>query len=204
MTMKIACGALFASMASPTKRLPHVSSEGGPIILADFPSLLGWRGAFESSGHYEAACKLLDHANPAVLVFSGIESVLWEFGGPGTGHIVTVSDSHISIVRIWPDADWNDDEIDAAIVSSATARFGGSVVAHLTIDSGYLLALWAPEDTAEFSEPTGSEGVPEGLSIGDGGTYVRVPCGRYEISCGEWEEGNFDVTKLDLRRSDGL
>lgn len=58
-----------------------------------------------------------------------------------------------------------------------------------------------PEDTAEFTAPHGAEGVPEDLSIGDGGAYVRVPCGRYEITIYEWQNDDFDVTKPDVQRS---
>ncbi|RYD84978.1 MAG: hypothetical protein EOP84_03910 [Verrucomicrobiaceae bacterium] len=182
--------------------LPHVSSEGGPIILADFHALRGWKGAFESSGHYQMACELLERSNPATMTFAGRESIVWDFGGPGTGDIILVSDSHISVVRIWPDSAWDERETEEAVISAATAQFGSEIVAHLTIDSGYLLALWAPEETTESSGPNGAEGVPTGLSIGDGGAYVRVPRGRYEITACEWQNGNFDVTKLDLRRVD--
>jgi hypothetical protein len=181
--------------------LPHVSSEGGPIILADFDALQRWRGAFDSSGHYEFACQQLERGNPSPMMFGSRESVVWDFGGPGSGDIILVSDSHISIVRIWPDASWSDEHTEAVIVSSATAQFGSSIMAHLTISSDYLLALWAAEDLSECSPPNGQAGVPEALSIGDGGAYVRVLCGHYEVTACEWQTHQFDVTKLDLIRS---
>ena len=179
--------------------LPHVSYEGGPILLDDFDALQEWRGDFEESGHYEFACDLLEQGNPTTMLFAGRESIVWDFGGPGTGDVVLVNDTHISLVRIWPDAAWTEAQTEAVIVSSATARFNPTVVAHFTISSGYLLALWAPEDTTEFSAPQGARGVPEGLSIGDGGVYVRVVPGSYEITACEWHNDNYDVTKLDLR-----
>jgi len=180
--------------------LPHVSSEGGPIILGDFETLRTWRGIAE---HYDSACQLVRRANPSPIPLGGADSLVWDFGGPGTGDIVVVSDTHVSVVRIWPDASWTEAETESVVVSSATTRFGSAVVAYLTIRSGYLLVLWATEDASEFLPPRGEHGVPEpGLSIGDGGAYVRIPCGRYEITTCEWQTDNFDVTKLDLRRID--
>lgn len=182
--------------------LPHVSSEGGPIILGDFQALRGWHGISNSSAHYKTACQLVERANPSPIAFGGVDSLVWEFGGPGTGDIVVVSDTHTSVVRGWPDTDWTETETESAVVAAATARFGATVVAHLTITSGYLLALWASEDASEFSEPCGAHGVPDpGLSIGDGGAYVRIPCGRYEVTSCQWQTDKFDVTKIDLRRT---
>jgi hypothetical protein len=182
--------------------LPYVSSEGGPILLGDFEVLRGWRGAFDSSDHYDTACQLLGRNNPSQLVFTGAESVVWDFGGPGTGFIVLGSESHISIVRIWPDESWTDDQTESVIIDSATAHYGTTIMAHVTIASGYLLALWAVEDASEFSPPEGDQGVPDCQSIGDGAVYMRVPSGRYEVTSCEWETVEFAVTKLDLRWTD--
>lgn len=184
-------------------RLPHVSSEGGPILLGDFEAFRTWRGASDSSDHYDIICQLVQRNNPRLLTFEGAESVVWDFGGPGTGDIVVVSDSHISVVRIWPDESWTDDHTASVVLASATAHFGTIVMAHVSIVSGYLLALWAPEDASQFSAPQDNRGVPApGLSIGDGGAYVRVLCGRYAVTACEWQTDEFDVTKLDLRRID--
>jgi hypothetical protein len=131
------------------------------------------------------------------MTFRDRKSVVWDFGGPGTADLALTDDAHISVVRIWPDAAWNDGQTEAAIMASATARFGSEVVTHLEIYSGYLPALWAPEDTSQFCPPQGAFGVPKDLSIGDDGTYVRVPCGQYEITTCEWQNDNFDVTKLE-------
>jgi len=178
--------------------LPHVSSEGGPIILGDFKALRSWRGI---AGDYDRACLLVEQTNPASIDVAGVNSMVWDFGGAGTGDIVIVSDLHVSVVRIWPDASWTEAETESVITCSATARYGSAVLLHLTIESGYLLALWATEDASRFSPPQGACGVPNpGLSIGDGGAYVRIPCGSYEVTACEWQTDRFDVTKVDLRR----
>ena len=183
--------------------LPYISSEAGPIIVGDFETLRAWRGFSDSSDDYDNACQLLKSSNPSPLAFGRTESVVWEFGGPGTAYIVVVSDYHISIVRIWPGEGWTDDQVTSVVIDSATDRFGALVMAHVTIESGYLLALWAPEEATAFSAPQGGRGVPDpGLSIGDGGAYVRVPCGRYEVTACEWQTDEFDITKIDLRRTD--
>jgi hypothetical protein len=181
-------------------QLPHVSSESGPILLGDFDVLRKWRG-----DAYDSACQLLERSNPSQFPFGDGKSVVWDFGGPGTGDVVVVGESHISVVRIWPGANWTDEHTKLVTVASATARFSPAVLAHLTIASGYLLALWAPEDASKFLSPHGPCGVPgPRLSIGDGGTYVRVPCGTYEVTACEWQSDGFDITKLDLRRINHL
>jgi hypothetical protein len=127
------------------------------------------------------------------------QAIVWDIGGPGTADIVVVSSAHISIVRIWPDGSWSDQECERAIVSAATERFGTKELARLSIHAGYLLALWAPEDMAAGGNPSGDSGVPDDLSIGDGGAYVRVPKGAYSVTACEWQTGVYDVTKIDLR-----
>ena len=102
----------------------HVSSEGGPILVADFEALRSWRGAFHDSGDYERACDALG-SNSLVEIEVGDDQVLvWDIGGPGTAYLVWVSPEHVSIVRIWPDASWSSEECDEAVISAATDRCG--------------------------------------------------------------------------------
>ena len=179
---------------------PHVSSEGGPIILGDFEALRAWRGNSGSCTDYDTACQFVRRANPSPIRIGDVDCLVWDFGGAGTGDIIRVSDAHVSVVRIWPDATWTEPQTEAAIVSAATARYGTSPMARLTFTSGYLLALWATEDASEFLAPRGEQGVPgPGLSIGDGGTYVRIARGTYAITACEWQTGDHDINKLDLR-----
>jgi hypothetical protein len=179
--------------------LPHVSSEGGPVLVADFETLRSWRGAFHESGDYETACETLGFDTVAELPIGSHLAVVWNIGGPGTADIVIFSPEHISIVRIWPDGSWTDQECEQAVISAATERFGSEELAQITISSGYLLALWAPEDMSAGGSPVGESGVPEDLSIGDGGAYVRVPSGYYSVTACEWQTSIYDVTKIDLR-----
>jgi hypothetical protein len=124
-----------------TMPLPHVSSEGGPVLVADFEALRRWRGAFHDSGGYDRACEALGANTLAEIQVGDRRAILWDIGGPGTADIVVVSPSHISIVRIWPDASWSEQECERAVVSAATERFGTQELAKLSIDTGYLLAL---------------------------------------------------------------
>lgn len=48
-------------------------------------------------------------------------------------------------------------------------------------------------------DPSGDLGVPEDLSIGDGGAYVRVQTGCYVVTACEWQADIYDVTKIDLK-----
>jgi len=179
--------------------LPHVSSEGGPVLVADYETLRSWRGAFQDSGDYERACESLGAQTLTMIQIGDDQAIVWDIGGPGTADIVRVSPEHLSIVRIWPDGSWSDQECEQVVISAATDRFGTEELARLTIHTGYLLALWAPEDVVAGGSPSGDSGVPDDLSIGDGGAYVRVPTGCYSVTACEWQTGIYDVTKIDLR-----
>jgi len=179
--------------------LPHVSSEGGPVLVADFDALRSWRGAFQDSGDYDRACQALGAAMLAQIQIGSHQALVWDFGGPGTAHIVLVSPTHISILRIWPDASWSAEECEQAVVSAATERFGSDELAQLSIHTGYLLAVWAPEDMSFAGNPSGAFGIPDDRSIGDGGAYIRVLLGRYSVTACEWKTDAYDVTKIDLR-----
>ena len=178
--------------------LPCVSSEGGPLLIADFEALRSWRGAFHDSGDYTRACEALGSADVAQIQTGAHQAVVWDMGGPGTAHIVQVSPLHLSIVRLWPDAAWSEEEYEQTVISAATQWFSPEERARLRIHSGYLLALWAPEDMSAGGSPAGDSGVPDDLSIGDGGVYVKVPSGEYLVTAIGWLAGNYDVTKLDL------
>lgn len=125
-------------------------------------------------------------------------AIVWDIGGPGTADIVLVNPKHISIVRIWPDGSWSDQECQKAVISAATECFGTVELARISIDTGYLLALWAPEDMTAVGNPSGDSGVPNDLSIGDGGAYVRVSKGSYSVTACEWQSDTYDVTKIDF------
>ena len=179
--------------------LPHVSSEGGPVLVADFDTLRSWRGAFHDSGDYDRACQTLGAATLAQIQIGSHQALVWDIGGPGTADIVLVSPMHISIVRIWPDASWSDEQCERVVVSAATERCGTHELAQLSIHTGYLLALWAPEDMSSGGTPSGVFGVPHDLSIGDGGAYIRVPLGCYSVTACEWQTETYNITKIDLR-----
>ena len=179
--------------------LPHVSSEGGPILIADFDALRSWKGVFHESGDYERACTKLGADTLAEIQVGSRKALVWDIGGPGTADIVLVNPKHISIIRIWPDGSWSDQDCERAVLSAAAERFGSEELAQLHIHSGYLLALWAPEDMSAGGNPSGESGIPDDLSIGDGGAFVKVPAGCYSVTACEWQTADNDVTKIDFR-----
>lgn len=178
---------------------PHVSSEGGPVLLSDFDALRSWRGAYHDPGDYERVCETMGDEPLTQIQVGAHHAIAWHIGGPGTADIIQVSPTHISIVRIWPDASWTENDCDQAAFAAACERFGEHELARLSISSGYLLALLAPEDMSAGGDPSGDLGVPEDLSIGDGGAYVRLQTGCYVVTACEWHADIYDVTKIDLK-----
>jgi len=168
------------------------------VLLADFDDLRSWKGAFHESGHYERACETLGDTSLTQIQIGLREAIVWDIGGPGTAEIIQVSATHISIVRIWPDPSWTENDCEQAVISAAVERFGDKELARLSIRTGYLLALWAPEDMSAGGNPSGESGIPEDLSIGDGGAYIRVQTGSYSVTACEWQTDVCHVAKIDF------
>jgi hypothetical protein len=178
-------------------KYPYISTEGGPIIVADFSTLSGWKGAFDSGQDYERACKSLTEGKSiAQMTVNGGTAVVWNFGGAGTANVVDIG-SDITLVRYWAD-DFLDDTslIDLLRESLADVLDSGL---HQEFLSDCLLASWATEDTSDWKIPNGQRGEPEGtLSVGHAAACLKVSPGRYRVGHREAECNGIKFVTLDF------
>jgi len=189
-------------MPLPKPVFPHVSSEGGPILIGDFKALLSWRGV-ANEHDYLSLDPILAVADPNQIVLNGNRSIVWSFGGSGTADLVKLAHNRLSIVRIWPDSRLTRAQVDEAIAIAAGTEHNPKAVGRIDISCGYLLAIWAPEDAASIRfppDPSKGNGIP-GLSMGGAGAYVEFPSGQYEVEASDWKGRDHNITKLDLKLS---
>lgn len=159
-----------------------VSSEGGPLLLADAIAVHSWHGASEDSSDYERVCLLWDDLNiPGFTIEIGEhQGIIWELGGAGTADVFCTEDGTIHLVRAWLR-----ESRDMASIH-ALAELPIHTVdpfASLRIGCGRLAILWAPESgeciLPEDVNGTGNKPPSGDLSINGAGLVVSLPNGDY-------------------------
>ncbi|SRR5579884_548095 len=163
--------------------LGTVSSEGGPLLLADAQVAAAWQGVEGNGSDYERACKLFaqnEHLPGGPISIGQEQGILWELGGAGTAHIFCDSTDRLSLrlVRGWLHSprDTNAVLALAAVPLRDTIGLGS-----LKISSGVLAILWAPESGEWISTlPIPESARPAGpMSVDGAGLLVHLPQGCY-------------------------
>jgi hypothetical protein len=155
----------------------HVSTEGGPLLLADRETALIWTGAID--GDYKRACALLDtepdvNDRQAATQMELPEGtvVLWDMP-TGTATIWRQDESSLILCRAWLD-----DEADLARLAGMPPNepltFG-----RLTVHSGWLVIVWATECGEDIAAIPPSDGLSLNLSLESAGITVALPEGDY-------------------------
>jgi hypothetical protein len=159
-----------------------VSTEGGPLLIADRELAAGWTGAFGTD--YQRACDLFD-ADPDVpggpVALNGGWGMVWDMP-TGTAEVWRRGAAQLTISRPWVDPDDVTSGQLADEPPRRAARFG-----QLEIRSGWLLIVWAAEEGREASFTAPGDGVALDLSIGHAGLIVAVPVGQYALAHDEVE-----------------
>lgn len=76
-----------------SKLLGTVSSEDGPLLVADANIIRLWRGIDEGGADYKRACET--PGNGASITLGGGNGLVWDMGGPGTTDVLRKSDSEL-------------------------------------------------------------------------------------------------------------
>ena len=178
-------------MTSITKFRPldTVSSEGGPLLIADAATAQNWRCFDEDKnegGDYQLACDALNAAPtlPGLeLQISVSRFVVWEMGGSGTANVLRISGSEIMIVRTWLD---EGNGLPTILELAALPVRKRHHFADLTVHCGVLAILWAPEsgtcietsdilEIEDFQEPSGD------IAISGSSLLVKLSNGNYSL-----------------------
>jgi hypothetical protein len=166
------------------KFLGTVSSEGGPILLADASVAQAWNGVHGDGSDYERVCVLLDQTpdGARILIGSG-EGLLWDAGGPGTVDIVRKSSSELVLFRSWSDIPLEAMQAAAIDGSRLPVASDATRLGRLRVDSA-LAILWSVE-SGRGVDSSGREevSIPRKLSVGGSGLVVTLNPGVYAITC---------------------
>ncbi len=179
-------------MTSTAKFRPlgTVSSEGGPLLIADAETAQNWRGfdedEDEENGDYQLACDALDAvpSSPGVALKIGDANfVVWEMGGSGVADVMRISASEIMIVRTWLDEGNGLPTTMELVAFPASER---SHFADLTVHCGVLAILWAPENgscilPADITEIEDCQEPSSDIAINGSSLLVRLSNGNYSF-----------------------
>ena len=176
--------------------LDAVSSEGGPLLIADAETARKWRGFGEEDGDgedYKIACDALEASAtrpPGLELQTGDSSyVIWDMGGSGTADILRVSLNEIMIVRAWLDDESDLPEILEMAGKPAPDR---RHFANLRVDCGVLAILWAPGsgtciEPADISEIENFQSPSGDIAIDGSALLVELSNGVYSLFYDEVE-----------------
>jgi hypothetical protein len=178
----------------------HVSGEGGPLLLVDWKTAPGWRGVENGGKDYERVCALLNEEprveGRVVTVGSG-SGLVWEMEGGGTAEVFRRGSQYAVVSRTWLE---DPDDLEASRMLAEAPVRDGIQIGELTIPSGVLAVLWAPEDGRAF-ESLDPEGLPTGdMSMGGTGLTLQLEPGVYDCFHDSVTNGAGDARRCHLVR----
>jgi hypothetical protein len=149
-----------------------VSTEGGPLLIADRAALAHWSG--DEGGDYERLLGSLLVTQPRMLPLTsmGPQASLGTSprGRPKSGGS---SRTEVLLTRSWVDQD--EDLLRLAQPPMRRTESMGTI----DVASGLLVMLWAPEPGADVLDVEPGDGLSLDLSVGGAGLVVQIPPGRY-------------------------
>jgi hypothetical protein len=177
-------------------RLPYISSEGGPLLLADEVALREWKGSFHEGTDYERACRVVTNGHIGALDDGRI--LVWDIDGAGTAFLTSYDEFSLQLVRFWADEDPSEDQI-VEMASLTTPTGERSNVCFTTSPA---IVVWACEEITQMTLPPDAlPGVPDG-DWSMGGTVYSLPIapGLYSAEVGRYESDGLAVLSLVCRR----
>lgn len=185
----------------PISIVGAVSVEGAPLLLLDTSQAAEWRGA---GGRGEDLSRATEAAAPygmpgTALSIGLLHAVLWSIP-TGTITAWRSGKDEVVLVRSWLDEadidDWMNAEQRLAARELASDSSIGPV---LSVPSGWLLILWAPEDLTGVDVPL-EDGASLDLAIEGSSLVVRLQPGAYATYFDRVGDGANTATRCTLRR----
>lgn len=169
----------------------HVSTEGGPLLIADRTTLSGWTGV--EGGDYERLCDALVASEPRALAvgLAGSAALAWNVP-TGTAEAWRTSPSSVLLTRPWVDQ-----EEDARRLAQPPMN-GGEPLGRVSIPSGWLVVLWAPEPGSDVLAVEPRDGLSLELSVGCAALVIEMPPGEYECHGDEVDIGTASAWRCHL------
>jgi hypothetical protein len=176
--------------------LPYISSEGGPLLVADALALRDWVGCFHGSADYDRACHVVSDVQVGSLDDDRI--LVWDIEGAGTAFLTGYDACSFRLVRFWTDDDPSDERI-MEMTSMATPT-GERASVRLTASPA--IVVWACEETRRMTLlPDAVAGIPDG-DWSMGGTVYSFPVtpGSYSAEVGRYESDAMMILSLICTR----
>src|SRR5438132_5533412 len=170
-------GSGLAMTQSPGMRLlGSVSTEGGPVLLADLDGVGRWQGI--DGDDYARACAQLDesHATGFELTLGSRIAAIWDIP-PGTAEVWRSSTIELVLSRPWLAEHEEHGHALAVAPFVHAAQF-----ATIEIVSGWLTVLWAAESGGDVTVAEPTDGYALDLSVGNAGLIAALPPGRYRCA----------------------
>jgi hypothetical protein len=170
----------------PAGQLGSVSTEGGPLLVADLSVALTWRGTDGDGRDYQRACDLLERdpfARGTFIEVAGREALLWDMP-TGTADVWRRGDGALVLNRTWVDN--RDSELNFPLrLPPVNLRLLGQLV----VRTGWLAVLWAAESGRDIERISPRDGLALNLSVGNAGLLAVLPNGVYNCLHDEIEDG---------------
>jgi hypothetical protein len=158
-----------------------VSSEGGPLLVADALTVAKWRGVEDGGADYDRACRVSSPGGS--LAMGGSMGIIWDLGGPGTAGVLREGFSGLVICRAWL-------SVTTVAEGRATiARFAEiplvpqrrMLLGRIHVASGALVVLWATESgrSVRSSEVPGQRMGKAFASVEGSMLAIAMPSGMY-------------------------
>lgn len=169
-------------MNDPTL-LGNVSTEGGPLLLADRAALANWSGV--EGDDYDRLCDALLISQPRALSvdLAGAAALAWNVP-TGTADVWRTGPASVLLARAWV----NEDEELAQLAEPPMDS--SELLGTVSIPSGWLVVLWATEPGNGVLAVEPQDGLSVDLSVGGAALVIQVPPGDYECRGDEVEVGN--------------
>lgn len=151
-----------------------VSTEGGPLLLADRSAFGGWTGT--DGDDYDRLCRRFEIGEPDAIQLDDprVQALAW-FVPTGTTEVWRVGPNSIVLCRAWLEPTVHDGHEMASLPFSQTTRLGS-----LSILSGWFAVFWATATGAEVVSRSPKDGQRLDMAVGGDGLIVALDPGDYE------------------------
>jgi hypothetical protein len=165
-----------------------VSTEGGPLLIADREVVVDWNTVLGDDTDYRRACEPLDRS-PQMRGFqldvAGEAAIVWDIP-TGTSDVWRRSPRSVVLSRCWVDRD--DESARRSVASLPPVDPLG--LGTFKLESGWVVIIWAAESGPDVAKQAPSPALALNLSVGGSGIVVDMPRGDYAVYCDEVTEGS--------------